>query len=125
VQVVDRNDTVHFTVDVRASEADGRLIALLYRNLGLPGQASPNVRFADPSSFDGEPRRIDFAYTFTDEQDGCYQFSVLVTHLDNVDGTLAVLDYSDVALVTWWVSVEDDETPNTFADCPVPGGGAG
>ena len=102
---------------------DGQLIALLYRNYGLSDQTMQKFLLADPTGFAGEPRRIDLAYTFTEEEDGCYQFSLLVTHLDNVDGEAQVADYSDVALLTWWFSVEDDEVPNVITDCPFPGGG--
>lgn len=123
VQIVYPDETVHFMVDVRANEADGELIALLYRNYGLSDQTMQKFLLADPTGFVGEPRRIDLAYTFTEEADGCYQFSLLVTHLDNVDGEAQVTDYSDVALMTWWFSVEDDEVPNVITDCPFPGGG--
>jgi len=124
VQIVYSDVTVHFLVEVRANEADGELLALLYRNYGLPDQKwSGWYKFSPPSGLSDEPRQIDLAYTFNEEEDGCYQFSLLVTHLDNVDGEARVTDFSDVAVMTWWFSVEDDEIPNLITDCPFPGGG--
>lgn len=119
VHTHERRDTIHFAVDVWANEADGKLIARLYRNYGLGDQVTIDMKRADPAPFGGTPGTIDFPYTFTEvDADGCYQFSLLVTHFDNVDDDLVAIDQADVALMTWWINVEVDDVPNSLADCP-------
>lgn len=116
VHEVRPNETIGFRVLVLSNPADGLLFAGLYRDYGYTTAERVDDQKPEPAA-EGSHREIEFAHTFNEESDGCYPFTLLVTHLDNTDTGFQVVDEADVAMVTWWFSVDADEFPNQFHAC--------
>lgn len=108
-------DSVDFKVWVESNDvsADGesRLLAVLIRNFDGYADGELDVqkfRFIPAARLDDGPREVSVSYTF-DETDGCYQYTLFVTHSDNGNPPEEVARPEDVAIVTWWVIVDSDD----------------
>ena len=123
-------DTVDFKVRVRLSDPttngeDSHLYVVLFRNFEnfRRGKDESSVKSGVrtvPSSFD-EPFDITVRYTFSDEEDGCYQYTLFVTYANNGSPPEDVAHPEDVAMVTWWVNIETDQIPNDVGECLTEG----
>jgi hypothetical protein len=124
-----RYDTIEFRVPVRSNDGDGdgqqsALIAYLFRDFEYFSNGTENERgsdYIDAASFEDGPRLISIKYTFSDEPDGCYQYTLFVTHTDNGSPPEEVERQEDVAIVTWWINIESDDVPNDLRDCLTEG----
>ena len=60
-------------------------------------------------------------HTSAQKTDGCYQYTLFVTHWDNGSPPRDIEDPDDVAIVSWWINVESDDEPNDVRDCLTSG----
>jgi hypothetical protein len=119
-------DSIEFKIRVQSNDVSAAgetpLMVILFRNFnGWDPTRYRRVDLLAPATDADGPRDIRVNYTFVDETDGCYQYTLAVTHADNGDPPNSVDRPEDVALVTWWVNIETDDEPNDLRDCLTEG----
>lgn len=124
VHVHSPGDTIFFTMEVRSvdSRPDGsesQVVISLYRDYGTPLQDLEHTRVIEPSLDFSKPRLVSIGYSFATT--GCYQFTAVATHVDNLAEDDSFKDEGDVSQVTWWILVETPDSPWTLRDCPTAG----
>lgn len=114
-----------FTVRVRSEDLGDSLAVLPYLDYNAPTQAvAGQTTFVDPSSFDDDQRVISVTLSKSSLSLGCRQFTLLVTHTDNLVHGLK--DDADKAIITWWLDVHSSSsTPATLESCPRSAGSSG
>ena len=118
-------EQLEFRVKVQSNDTsetgDARLFAVLFRNFNnYQEDEKEDFTFLDPATFDDGPREIRM-YTTAQKDDGCYQYTLLVTHADNGNPPNEIDDPEDVAIISWWINVEGDDEPNYVRDCLTSG----
>ncbi len=122
-------ESIDFRIRVQsndvAADSESPLVVVLFRNFNgyRDGRSEDKLdfKFVPAATLDDGPRLISVNYTLADEVDGCYQYTLFVTPLDNGTPPDDVSRREDVALVTWWVNVETDDEPNDVRDCLTKG----
>jgi len=116
-------DPVLINVPFRSEDAGERLQAVLFLNYQTPTEDPQKTNYLDPGTF-SERREIKMEWIVPSVPDStCEQLTLQVTHVDNLIGASELKDKSDVALATWWVDIQINDTPAEFATCPRIGGG--
>jgi len=124
-------EQLEFKVKVQSNDTsatgDARLQVVLFLNFnnyqGDSDQILLDSTSIDPATFEDGPREIRMTYTLGtyNENDGCYQYTLFVTHWDNGYPPADIDDPEDVAIVSWWINVEGDDEPNDVRDCLTSG----
>ena len=115
------NHTVTFAVSELSEDEGHALRAIWYLNYGLPNVTYINSRDIPPGHLDiSHPKEISVVYTPTQKNAMCVPFTLLVMHIEN-DSNLEnhyPIDDSDVATVTWWLSITNSISGDlALSDC--------
>ncbi len=119
--VLQRNQLpVPFTIKVQSEDLGKRLLATVWVNFGLEGEARIDVERFGPGTFD-QPRDIQFYLETSLLPQGCVPITIVLHHEDNVDiETLKPLDFDLATIATWYAIVDATPSDVSFADCPQP-----
>lgn len=116
--------TLDLSVPVRSEDAGDNLLAVLFFDYGTRCDQRDIVELPARTFDVARTIKTTFSYgslTVT----GCHTLTLVVFHESNLTfgqgACLSSADPSDVALATWWVSV-DPATPGVLDGCPAPGG---
>jgi hypothetical protein len=119
ILAVNTGDLVHINVGLRSEDAGERLMGLLYLNYQVPGRDQSEVGSTFVSAGTFEELRtvaIDWVVPQRTSAGSCEQLTLLITHVSNLNNDKEPDDYEDVAVITWWVSINDSQLP--ISDCP-------
>jgi hypothetical protein len=117
VQDVTSGTAFPIKVPLRSEDDGENLQAELYLGYSLAEQVPKQEAFPITAGTLDELRDVDIEWNVPSNISGCQQLTLLVTHASNV----IVRDKSDIATVTWWLNVDDDDDPskgNLLRDCP-------
>jgi hypothetical protein len=118
---VSPGDRISFNVPLRSEDVGEALQADLYLNYSITNPdrleaTQTKSVFISPGTFEDRQRDVNMQWDVrVGTKPGCHQLTIAVTHIGNAQ--IGKLD--DIATVTWWVNVSDNETsPNQMKDCP-------
>jgi hypothetical protein len=113
-----------FNVRVRSEDLGDQLVTQPFLNYNTDRQVSAGLAIiTDPSYFDDDSRTIDAKLSMALLDVGCEQFTLLVTHSDNLIRQSELIDPADVAIITWWLDVHTSSSmPATLDSCPTSSG---
>jgi hypothetical protein len=107
------------TVRVRSEDAGDPLVAQLFFNYATGTQRTAGTNLKIPAStFDDTSRSVTVTYFVPTDLKGCQQLSLAVQHFS----TYGSSDTSDVAIATWTVAIDLDDS-DLVSDCPSKTGG--
>ncbi len=111
---------VPFTIPVQSEDLGKELLATIWVNFGLEGEARIDVERFGPGTFD-EVRDIQFYLETSLLPQGCVTLTIVLHHEDNVDiETLKPLEFDLATIATWYAVVDTAPSDVSFADCPQP-----
>jgi len=109
------------SVPVRSEDAGDPLVAQLFFNYATPDQRpAGGTNFKIPAStFDDTSRSASVSYFIPtdDAMKGCQQLSLVVQHFS----TYGTSDTADVAIATWTVVIDPDDSGDVATDCKLGG----
>ncbi len=117
---VQRNSSQPFSIPLQSEDLGNNLVGHFWINFTLSGErilygASAGV---PAGTFDDVDRTFRTEWT-VDLPNGCYQLTLIITQLDNVQpATLKPIDWNFAAMTSWWVAVGDSPNDLALADCP-------
>ncbi|MCB9584404.1 MAG: hypothetical protein H6718_03360 [Polyangiaceae bacterium] len=110
---VQTSETIEFKVLYRSEDAGDPMTAILFRDFradsDLP-QIVNSTEFEPSSNLypdEGDPTQAVLSYNFRDSDKGCHSYTMMLSHSSNVN-VFRPRDNGDVALVTWWAAVQDE-----------------
>ena len=98
-----------FAVPVQSEDAGDRLVGVLVAWYGEIEEANASsARVIEPANFDDPPRDMRVEWRYSEYEAGLYPLTLVVTHEANFDLETfrPADDFDDVAIITWWVSLE-------------------
>lgn len=120
--------TIEFDVPIR-SEDNGDDVAFgLIQDFGFPERTKEvfcNRAVVPAGTFDETDRAIRFSAVAPDALSGCYQLTLLASHVRNWDRLGCRPDLikgvGDTSMITWWLNVaRQGQNPNDLVNCPSP-----
>lgn len=121
-----KSRSVAVTVPVRSDDRGTALLGSFYVDFGHADIERPLAQQdLSPSTIDDLSRKFDMDVVLDSRPPGCWQLSLLATHLDNWDYSKGRPKWpealSDTALATWWLNVDPLRGEEaTLLNCPNP-----
>jgi hypothetical protein len=122
ITLMHSKEETKFNASVRSEDQGTSLMGILFLDYSFAGQRELNFGEIPGSTFDDLRRILLVPWTPTESDKGCHQVTMLVTHKDNVsfpEGRVVTESSEDLAIVTWWVNVNPNDTdPENLGVCP-------
>jgi hypothetical protein len=119
--------TIEFDVPIRSEDNGDRVAFGLQQDFGFPARTKDVFcRASLPAgTFDQTDRAVRFTALVSNDKNGCYQLTLLVSHQDNWDDLRCRPDLikgvGDTSMITWWLNViPPGQNPNDLVNCPSP-----
>jgi hypothetical protein len=108
------NEVEPISVAVRSEDAGDPLSATLFLNYA-PNAVGAELTSREVAASVLEDDTREISISWTPQNEGCHQLTMVVTHKKNLTNDNRPIDLSDVAYVTWWYLITDpsanDPTP--------------
>jgi hypothetical protein len=119
------NNTLSVVVDEVSEDIGEPILAIWYLDYDPPAMTYLNFKVIAPGHLDDTKQiTADWSVIYADAE--CRPFTLVVTHLDNVnnDSNHSAKNSADVATVTWWLSLNNASGNALLNACPTGRGTA-